>query len=149
MVYEYNINSCDSNITISNITDSEIKLIFKCNEYDLIKDIFGYIGGFGVVFTYLPQVIKAWKTGLVRDISIKYIIIGSIATLFMIAYSGWAMLLPILVVNPLILIEMMLMLAAKLYFEKCKKSIDQNNGETQDVQQPEYKDDPSIAEESV
>ena len=50
-------------------------------------DIFGYVAGILVVISLLPQLIKVWKTKLVRDLSYWRYIIYSIGLILWIIYA--------------------------------------------------------------
>ena len=110
------------------INKNNITFTLDCNnEMTDIYRILGYIGSAGIVFTYLPQVIKVYKTKSTNDLSIKYIVIGLIATLFMLCYGVLIYELPLIIANPLIGAELILMLLAKLIFEKKCQCIKNNN----------------------
>jgi len=50
-------------------------------------DIFGYIAGLLVVISLLPQLTKAWRTKLVRDLSYWRYIIYSLGLILWIIYA--------------------------------------------------------------
>ncbi len=50
-------------------------------------DIFGYLGGFLVTVSLIPQVIKTWKTKLTRDLSLSRYIMYVIGIIFWTIYG--------------------------------------------------------------
>ena len=50
-------------------------------------DVLGYIAGLLVVLSLLPQVVKSWKTKLVRDISLWRYIIYSVGLILWVLYA--------------------------------------------------------------
>jgi MtN3 and saliva related transmembrane protein len=80
-----------------------------------------YVGYVGVVLssiTFLPQVLQAWKTKSVGDLSIwmVLILIANVSTwLFYSAVKG---VLPMIVANSVILVLSLVMLFFKLTFKK-------------------------------
>jgi MtN3 and saliva related transmembrane protein len=80
-----------------------------------------YVGYLGVVLssvTFLPQVLQAWKTKSVGDLSIwmVLILIGNVTTwLFYSAVKG---VLPMIIANAIILVLSLIMLFFKLTFKK-------------------------------
>lgn len=83
-------------------------------------DIIGYIGVVLSCTTFVPQVVHAWRTRSVNDLSIWMIIIllGNVSTwLFYGAYKGD---MPIIVANSIILMLALLLLYFKIIFSKGK-----------------------------
>ena len=80
-----------------------------------------YVGYVGVVLssvTFLPQVLQAWKTKSVGDLSIwmVLILIGNVSTwLFYSAVKG---VLPMIIANSIILVLSLVMLFFKMTFKK-------------------------------
>lgn len=80
-----------------------------------------YVGYVGVVLssiTFLPQVLQAWKTKSVGDLSIwmVLILIGNVSTwLFYSAVKG---VLPMIIANAIILVLSLVMLFFKMTFKK-------------------------------
>ena len=94
-------------------TTRAINLNIICQEPSinpLLFDIFGWVGTIGIIFTYLPQVIKVYKTKSTIDVSIKFLIIGMISCSLIIVYGVLFNLMPLYVGNPIIFIESALLL---------------------------------------
>lgn len=80
-----------------------------------------YVGYLGVVLssvTFLPQVLQAWKTKSVGDLSIwmVLILIGNVTT--WLVYSSVKGVLPMIIANAIILVLSFIMLFFKLTFKK-------------------------------
>ena len=80
-----------------------------------------YVGYLGVVLssvTFLPQVLHAWKTKSVGDLSIwmVLILIGNVTT--WLVYSSVKGVLPMIIANAIILVLYFIMLFFKLTFKK-------------------------------
>jgi MtN3 and saliva related transmembrane protein len=80
-----------------------------------------YVGYLGVVLssvTFLPQVLQAWKTKSVGDLSIwmVLILIGNVTTWLI--YSLVKGVLPMIIANAIILVLSFIMLFFKLTFKK-------------------------------
>lgn len=80
-----------------------------------------YVGYLGVVLssvTFLPQVLHAWKTKSVGDLSIwmVLILIGNVTT--WLVYSSVKGVLPMIIANAIILVLSFIMLFFKLTFKK-------------------------------
>ena len=80
-----------------------------------------YVGYLGVVLssvTFLPQVLHAWKTKSVGDLSIwmVLILIGNVTT--WLVYSYVKGVLPMIIANAIILVLSFIMLFFKLTFKK-------------------------------
>ena len=80
-----------------------------------------YVGYVGVVLssvTFLPQVLQAWKTKSVGDLSIwmVLILIGNVITWLF--YSVVKGVLPMIIANSIILVLSLVMLSFKLTFKK-------------------------------
>lgn len=81
-------------------------------------EIIGYIGAFLSSVTFIPQVIHAWKTKSVGDLSMWMIIIllGNVST--WLTYGIYLGLMPVIVANSIILTLALIMLYFKLTFKK-------------------------------
>jgi len=80
-----------------------------------------YVGYVGVVLssvTFLPQVLQAWKTKSVGDLSIwmVLILIGNVTTWLF--YSVVKGVLPMIIANSIILVLSLVMLSFKMTFKK-------------------------------
>ncbi len=65
----------------------------------MIEDIIGYIGGLFIMISFIPQVIKSYKTKSVSDISMGMIISTIIGTIFWVIYGFLIDGLPIIIMN--------------------------------------------------
>lgn len=81
-------------------------------------EILGFIGAFLSSVTFIPQVIHAWKTKSVGDLSLWMIIIllGNVST--WLTYGIYLNLRPVIVANSIILALALIMLYFKLTFKK-------------------------------
>jgi len=81
-------------------------------------EIVGYIGVFLSSVTFVPQVMHAWRTKSVGDLSFWMIIIliGNVSTWLF--YGLYLKLMPIIIANAIILVLALLMLYFKLSFKK-------------------------------
>lgn len=81
-------------------------------------EILGFVGAFLSSVTFIPQVIHAWKTKSVGDLSLWMIIIllGNVST--WLTYGIYLHLRPVIVANSIILALALLMLYFKLTFKK-------------------------------
>jgi len=64
-------------------------------------DIIGYVAGIFIMFSFIPQVIKSYKTKKVEDISLLMIILTLIGTIFWEIYGFLANSKPIIIMNGL------------------------------------------------
>jgi len=81
-------------------------------------EILGFVGAFLSSVTFIPQVIHAWKTKSVGDLSLWMIIIllGNVST--WLTYGIYLHLRPVIVANSIILFLALVMLYFKLTFNK-------------------------------
>tara|TARA_Y100000813_G_C24140416_1_gene342185 strand:+ start:1023 stop:1301 length:279 start_codon:yes stop_codon:yes gene_type:complete len=66
---------------------------------DNIFEIFGYIGAFCLSIMGIPQVIHTIKTEKTEDISIKFIVFNLLAICFLLPYSIYFKLYPVMGAN--------------------------------------------------
>lgn len=98
---------------------------------DLPFIIVGYLGSVLLSISYVPQVIKAYKTEDVKSISFKFIILQLATTMSFIVYStGFFFIksndgLPIFVANCWVLICLLLLFFRKLKLNR-KNKIEEN-----------------------
>ena len=62
-------------------------------------DVVGYIGGFFIMISFLPQVIKSYRTKSVEDLSLTMLLASFTGTIFWWIYGYMTKSLPILVTN--------------------------------------------------
>lgn len=67
--------------------------------YDLLFTIFGYIGSSFLSIMTIPQVYLTIKTNKTEDISISFIICNLFAVTFLLPYSIYFQLYPIIIAN--------------------------------------------------
>lgn len=65
----------------------------------MIEDIIGYLGGFFIMISFIPQVIKSYKTKSVGDLSIGMIMATILGTAFWITYGFLIDGMPIVIMN--------------------------------------------------
>ena len=94
-----------------------MQLLFSLTQTQIV--FIGYIGSFLTSITFIPQVIQAWKTKSVGDLSIWMIAIVITSTLVWLVYgfgiSGGG---PVIVANLIVLALSLLLLYFKLTFRK-------------------------------
>ena len=67
--------------------------------YDLMFTIFGYIGSSFLSIMTIPQVYLTIKTNKTEDLSINFIICNLFAVAFLLPYSIYFLLYPIIIAN--------------------------------------------------
>ncbi|MBI3027740.1 PQ-loop repeat-containing protein [Candidatus Woesearchaeota archaeon] len=65
----------------------------------MIEEIIGYLGGIFIMVSFIPQVIKSYKTKSVKDLSIWMIIATLVGTVFWIVYGVLINGKPIIIMN--------------------------------------------------
>ena len=84
----------------------------------MVVDFIGYLGGFFIMISFIPQVIKSHKTKSVRDLSIEMIISTLLGTLFWIIYGFLINGMPIVIMNVIFGIIVLYQLYLKIKHEK-------------------------------
>ena len=84
----------------------------------MIEDIIGYLGGIFIMISFVPQVIKSYKTKSVKDLSIWMIIATLIGTSFWITYGILIKSKPVMVMNVIFLFVVVYQLFLKIKYEK-------------------------------
>jgi len=84
----------------------------------MIEDAIGYLGGIFIMISFIPQVIKSYKTKSVKDLSIWMVIATFIGTLFWITYGYFINSKPVLVMNVIFGIIVLFQLFLKVRYEK-------------------------------
>ena len=84
----------------------------------MIVEIIGYLGGIFIMISFIPQVIKSYKTKSVKDLSITMIISTLIGTIFWIIYGFLIKGMPIIVMNIIFGIIVLYQFYLKIKFEK-------------------------------
>ncbi|MBI4143423.1 hypothetical protein HY487_00900 [Candidatus Woesearchaeota archaeon] len=89
----------------------------------MIADIIGYLGGIFIMVSFIPQVIKSYRTKSVKDLSIWMIAATFIGTLFWITYGYFIKSSPVLVMNIIFGVIVLFQLFLKIKYD--------NNGPSQ------------------
>ena len=87
----------------------------------MIEDIIGYLGGFFIMISFIPQVIKSYKTQSVDDLSIGMILATLIGTIFWITYGFMINGMPVIVMNSIFGVIVVFQLYLKVKHDKKKK----------------------------
>ena len=82
-----------------------------------IQEIIGYLGGIFIMVSFVPQVIKSYKTKSVKDLSLWMIIATLIGTIFWIIYGYFINSMPVLVMNIIFGIIVLFQLYLKMKYE--------------------------------
>jgi len=96
----------------------DIYISTQFNNVIMIEDIIGYLGGFFIMISFIPQVIKSYKTKSVGDLSIEMIIITLIGTVFWITYGFLIDRMPIIVMNSVFGVIVLYQLYLKITYER-------------------------------
>lgn len=86
-------------------------------------ELCGYVGSFLSSVTFLPQVVKAWQTKSVGDLSLTMMLIVVVNTCIWIVYGIGKHANPIIVCNGIICFLALLLVYFKFNFAKNKKDI--------------------------
>ncbi len=84
----------------------------------MIEDIIGYLGGIFIMVSFIPQVVKSYKTRSVKDLSIWMIIATLIGTGFWLAYGVLISAKPIIIMNSIFGVIVLYQLFLKIKHEK-------------------------------
>jgi MtN3 and saliva related transmembrane protein len=84
----------------------------------MIEEIIGYLGGIFIMISFIPQVIKSYKTKNVGDISLGLIIATIIGTIFWIIYGIMIESMPLIIMNIIFGITVLYQLYLKIKYEK-------------------------------
>jgi MtN3 and saliva related transmembrane protein len=83
-------------------------------------EVVGLIGSALSSITFIPQVVLAWKTKSVGDLSLSMIVIVILSTLVWLVYGFGRGALPVIIANSIIFILSLVLLYFKLAFVKKK-----------------------------
>ena len=83
----------------------------------ITKDVFGYLGGFMLVVTLIPQVYHTYKTKKIRDLSLLFILFQIITCILFLVYGALLVELPLLIANSIVMFQQLLLLYAKMFFK--------------------------------
>ena len=84
----------------------------------MIEDMIGYLGGFFIMISFIPQVIRSYKTRSVGDLSTGMILATLIGTAFWIAYGFLIDSMPVIVMNTVFGIIVLYQLYLKIRHER-------------------------------
>lgn len=87
------------------------------------KNAIGYIGGFLLIITLLPQIYHTFKTKQTRDISLLFMILEIVTCIFFFTYGIIINENPLIMANGVVLFELFSLLYAKLRFIDNKETI--------------------------
>lgn len=79
-------------------------------------DVLGYVAGLITAFTFLPQVIKTWKTQSAKDVSLAMFLIAFSNQILWLAFGVLRADPVIIITNAVMLIMTSLMIALKLKY---------------------------------
>ncbi len=81
-------------------------------------DILGYLGAALTALNFLPQVLKAWKTKNVDDLSFWMLVLVISAQIVWLAYGFTLQLVPVIIANSSLLVMALILLILKLVYRK-------------------------------
>jgi MtN3 and saliva related transmembrane protein len=84
----------------------------------MIEEIIGYLGGIFITASFIPQVIKSYKTKSVGDLSLGMIISTLIGTAFWLIYGFLINSMPIIIANSIFEAIVLYQLYLKIKHEK-------------------------------
>ena len=84
----------------------------------MIEDIVGYLGGIFIMISFVPQVIKSYRTKSVKDLSIWMVAATLTGTSFWIIYGILIKSKPVMIMNIIFLFVVSYQLYLKIKHEK-------------------------------
>ncbi|PIZ88704.1 MAG: hypothetical protein COX90_03205 [Candidatus Nealsonbacteria bacterium CG_4_10_14_0_2_um_filter_38_17] len=84
----------------------------------MIVDLIGYLGGFFIMVSFIPQVTQSFKTKSVEDLSSLMIISTAVGTIFWIVYGFLIKSFPIIIMNIIFEIFVFSQLYLKIKYKK-------------------------------
>lgn len=84
----------------------------------MIEEIIGYLGGVFIMISFIPQLVKSYKTKKVSDLSLGLLVATLIGTIFWIIYGVLIMGMPIIIMNIIFGITVLYQLYLKIKYEK-------------------------------
>lgn len=76
--------------------------------------LIGYIAGALTTLSFVPQVIRAWKLGETRDLSLAMLLLFAIGILLWTFYGIWTGSMPIILANVITFILILVLLGMKV-----------------------------------
>ena len=92
-----------------------------------VKDIVGYIGGFLLIITMIPQIHRTMKTKKTQDLSIYFLIFQMITCVFFLTYGILLLEYPLMIANTIVLLELVVLFVAKLMYDKRNDHVNRDN----------------------
>ncbi len=86
------------------------------NKWAMITQAIGYIAGTLTTLSFLPQVLKAWKTRSTKDISLSMFIMFTLGVALWLVYGVMINEMPIIIANLVTIVLAASVLAAKLRY---------------------------------
>lgn len=83
----------------------------------MIEDIIGYLGGIFIMVSFIPQVIKSYRTKSVEDLSIWMIISTLVGTAFWLGYGVLISAKPIIIMNSIFAFVVLYQLFLKIRYK--------------------------------
>ena len=87
----------------------------------IIIELIGYLGGIFTMISFIPQIIKSYKTRNVEDVSLTMLITTIIAMAFWIAYGFLINAGPVIIMNTIFVVSVLYELDLKFKYAKKKK----------------------------
>jgi uncharacterized protein with PQ loop repeat len=148
---QIDISKCGFYTNLYTVNGTIINVTVNCkDDYEQLYEILGYIGGFGIVFTNMFQVIKVYKSQSTNDVSIKFLITALLSTIFLFAYGVFIYQMPLIVTNIIIGLELGIIITGKMFFENkcpCQKLIDPDtNLENVDLEEKDAEENVDVKE---
>jgi len=84
----------------------------------MVEEVIGYLGGIFIMISFVPQVVKSYKTKSVDDLSLWMIIATFIGTIFWIVYGYLIQSNPVLIMNIIFGVIVLFQLYLKIKYEK-------------------------------
>ena len=76
----------------------------------------GYIAGALTTIAFVPQVVKAWKLGETRDLSLAMLVLIGIGVLLWTVYGLWVASMPIISANLITFVLVIVLLGLKIRY---------------------------------
>ena len=76
--------------------------------------LIGYIAGALTTLSFVPQVIRAWKLGETRDLSLAMLLLFALGILLWTFYGIWTGSMPIILANVITFILILILLGMKV-----------------------------------
>ncbi len=77
----------------------------------------GYLAGALTTIAFVPQVVKAWKLGETRDLSLAMLVLFGIGILFWTVYGLWVASMPIISANLITFVLVIVLLGLKIRYK--------------------------------